>query len=131
MPACAVPGTAGTATSARLTALGKASVLIPPPALAAGEQRHDGRHLAALGTAIALNGDVTPGTLTAALAPLLAGLARRAAVAARRAGTGPARTPPSGSLTPVLAAAGHMGRDSRQRGGSAPLTGPAGGLSAR
>ena len=73
----------GAGTIAELTALGKASVLIPLPTSAADEQRHNARHLAALGAALALDGDVTPDTLKAALGPLLADPARRAAVAAR------------------------------------------------
>jgi UDP-N-acetylglucosamine--N-acetylmuramyl-(pentapeptide) pyrophosphoryl-undecaprenol N-acetylglucosamine transferase len=72
----------GAGTIAELTALGKASVLIPLPTSAADEQRHNARHLASLGAAIALDDDVTPDTLTAALGPLLADPARRAALAA-------------------------------------------------
>jgi UDP-N-acetylglucosamine--N-acetylmuramyl-(pentapeptide) pyrophosphoryl-undecaprenol N-acetylglucosamine transferase len=72
----------GAGTLAELTALGKASVLIPLPTSAGDEQRHNARHLASLGAALALDGDITPGTLRAALAPLLADPARRAVVAA-------------------------------------------------
>jgi UDP-N-acetylglucosamine--N-acetylmuramyl-(pentapeptide) pyrophosphoryl-undecaprenol N-acetylglucosamine transferase len=72
----------GAGTIAELTALGKASVLIPLATSAGDEQRHNARHLAALGAAVALDGDVTPDTLTAALGPLLADPARRAAIAA-------------------------------------------------
>jgi UDP-N-acetylglucosamine--N-acetylmuramyl-(pentapeptide) pyrophosphoryl-undecaprenol N-acetylglucosamine transferase len=72
----------GAGTIAELTALGKASVLIPLPTSAGDEQRHNARHLAALGAAVALEGDVSPLTLTAALGPMLADPARRAALAA-------------------------------------------------
>jgi UDP-N-acetylglucosamine--N-acetylmuramyl-(pentapeptide) pyrophosphoryl-undecaprenol N-acetylglucosamine transferase len=72
----------GAGTIAELTALGKASVLVPLPTSAGDEQRHNARHLAALGAAVALDGGVTPDTLTAALGPLLADPARRKAVAA-------------------------------------------------
>jgi UDP-N-acetylglucosamine--N-acetylmuramyl-(pentapeptide) pyrophosphoryl-undecaprenol N-acetylglucosamine transferase len=72
----------GAGTTAELTALGKASVLIPLPTSAGDEQRHNARHLASLGAALALDGDVTRDTLTAALGPLLADPARRAAVVA-------------------------------------------------
>jgi UDP-N-acetylglucosamine--N-acetylmuramyl-(pentapeptide) pyrophosphoryl-undecaprenol N-acetylglucosamine transferase len=71
----------GAGTIAELTALGKASVLIPLPTSAGDEQRHNARHLASLGAAIALEGDVTPDTLKAALGPLLTDPAHRAAVA--------------------------------------------------
>jgi len=72
----------GAGTIAELTALGKASVLIPLPTSAGDEQRHNARYLAECGAALALTGDVTPGTLTEALEPLLVDPARRSAVAA-------------------------------------------------
>jgi UDP-N-acetylglucosamine--N-acetylmuramyl-(pentapeptide) pyrophosphoryl-undecaprenol N-acetylglucosamine transferase len=46
------------------------------------QHRHNARHMASLGAALALDGDVSPATLKAALGPLLADPARRAAVAA-------------------------------------------------
>ena len=98
----------GAGTIAELTALGKASVLIPLPTSARDEQRHNARHLAALGAALALDGDVTPGTLTAALGPLLADPARRAAVAAGARAQG--RPDAAERLADaVLAAAGQTG----------------------
>ena len=98
----------GAGTIAELTALGKASVLIPLPTSAGDEQRHNARHLAALGAAVALDGDVTPDTLTAALGPLLADPARRAAVAACARAQG--RPDAAERLADaVLAAAGHTG----------------------
>jgi UDP-N-acetylglucosamine--N-acetylmuramyl-(pentapeptide) pyrophosphoryl-undecaprenol N-acetylglucosamine transferase len=72
----------GAGTIAELTALGKASVLIPLPTSAGDEQRHNARHLAACGAAVALDGEVTPDALMAALGPLLADPARRAAIVA-------------------------------------------------
>jgi UDP-N-acetylglucosamine--N-acetylmuramyl-(pentapeptide) pyrophosphoryl-undecaprenol N-acetylglucosamine transferase len=116
----------GAGTIAELTALGKASVLIPLPASAGDEQRHNARHLAALGAAVALDGDVTPDTLTAALGPLLADPARRAAVAAGARALG--RPDAAERLADaILGAAGHTGAVPRRRGGSAPVTGPVGG----
>jgi hypothetical protein len=98
----------GAGTIAELTALGKASVLIPLPTSAADEQRHNARHLAALGAAVALDGDVTPDTLKAALGPLLADPARRAAVAAGARAQG--RPDAADRLADaVLAAAGRTG----------------------
>jgi UDP-N-acetylglucosamine--N-acetylmuramyl-(pentapeptide) pyrophosphoryl-undecaprenol N-acetylglucosamine transferase len=98
----------GAGTIAELTALGKASVLIPLPTSAADEQRHNARHLASLGAALALDGDVTPDTLKAALGPLLADPARRAAVAAGARAQG--RPDAAERLADaVLAAAGHTG----------------------
>lgn len=72
----------GAGTIAELTALGKASVLIPLPTSAGDEQRHNARYLAECGAAVALAGDVTPGALTAALEPLIADQNCRADVAA-------------------------------------------------
>jgi UDP-N-acetylglucosamine--N-acetylmuramyl-(pentapeptide) pyrophosphoryl-undecaprenol N-acetylglucosamine transferase len=98
----------GAGTIAELTALGKASVLIPLPTSAGDEQRHNARHLAALGAAVALDGDVTPDTLTAALGPLLADPARRAAIAAAARAQG--RPDAAERLADaVLAAAGRTG----------------------
>jgi UDP-N-acetylglucosamine--N-acetylmuramyl-(pentapeptide) pyrophosphoryl-undecaprenol N-acetylglucosamine transferase len=120
----------GAGTIAELTALGKASVLIPLPTSAGDEQRHNARHLASLGAALALDGDVTPDTLKAALGPLLADPARRAAVAAGARAQG--RPDAAERLADaVLAAAGHTGAVPGGGGGSAPLTGAAGGLPPR
>lgn len=97
----------GAGTIAELTALGKASVLIPLPTSAADEQRHNARHLAALGAALALDGDVTPDTLTTALGPLLADPARRAAIAAGARAQG--RPDAAERLADAVLAAGHTG----------------------
>lgn len=70
----------GAGTIAELTALGKPAVLIPLPTSAGDEQRHNARHLAACGAAVALDNEVTPDTLTAALGPLLADSRYRAAI---------------------------------------------------
>lgn len=78
----------GAGTIAELTALGKASVLIPLASSAGGEQAYNARHLAEAGAAVALLADVTADSLGAAVAPLLAQPQRRAAIAqqARRLG---------------------------------------------
>jgi UDP-N-acetylglucosamine--N-acetylmuramyl-(pentapeptide) pyrophosphoryl-undecaprenol N-acetylglucosamine transferase len=95
----------GAGTIAELTALGKAAVLVPLATSAGDEQRHNARHLAALGAAVALDGEVTAGTLTAALGPLLADPARRAGLAAGARAQG--RPGAAGALAgAVLAAAG-------------------------
>jgi UDP-N-acetylglucosamine--N-acetylmuramyl-(pentapeptide) pyrophosphoryl-undecaprenol N-acetylglucosamine transferase len=117
----------GAGTIAELTMLGKASVLIPLPTSAGDEQRHNARHLAALGAALALDGDVTPDTLTAALGPLLADPARRAAIAVAARAQG--RPDAAERLADaVLTAAGHT---SAIPVGGAPLTGPGDGLPPR
>jgi len=82
----------GAGTIAELTALGKAAVLIPLPTSAGDEQRHNARHLAACGAAVALDGEVTSGALKAALEPLLADPGRRAALAAGARAPGRRRT---------------------------------------
>jgi UDP-N-acetylglucosamine--N-acetylmuramyl-(pentapeptide) pyrophosphoryl-undecaprenol N-acetylglucosamine transferase len=115
----------GAGTIAELTALGKASVLVPLPTSAGDEQRHNARHLASLGAALALDGDVTPDTLTAALAPLLADPARRASVAAGARAQG--RPDAAERLADAVLAAAGRGRGSRRRRGGAPLPGSAGG----
>ena len=104
-------------------------MLIPLPTSAGDEQRHNARHLASLGAALALDGDVTPDTLKAALGPLLADPARRAAVAAGARAQG--RPDAAERLADAVLAAAGLGRGSRRRGGSAPLTGAAGGLPPR
>jgi UDP-N-acetylglucosamine--N-acetylmuramyl-(pentapeptide) pyrophosphoryl-undecaprenol N-acetylglucosamine transferase len=98
----------GAGTIAELTALGMASVLVPLPTSAGDEQRHNARHLAAAGAAVALDGEVTPAALMAALGPLLADPARRAAVAAAARAQG--RPDAAARLADVvLAAAGQAG----------------------
>ena len=98
----------GAGTIAELTALGKASVLIPLPTSAGDEQRHNARHLAACGAAVDMDGDVTPEALAGALGPLLADPARRAAVAAGARAQG--RPDAAERLADaVLAAAGQSG----------------------
>ncbi|MFI0721583.1 UDP-N-acetylglucosamine--N-acetylmuramyl-(pentapeptide) pyrophosphoryl-undecaprenol N-acetylglucosamine transferase [Streptomyces sp. NPDC021224] len=71
----------GAGTLAELTALGKPSVLVPLASSAGNEQVHNAQHLADAGAAVALVHTVTPDTLSAAVAPLLADPARRAAMA--------------------------------------------------
>src|SRR5690349_720960 len=63
----------GAGTLAKLTALGKAAVLIPLAWSAGGEQAHNARHLAEAGAEVALLGEVSAESL-----------ARRARPAARR-----------------------------------------------
>jgi UDP-N-acetylglucosamine--N-acetylmuramyl-(pentapeptide) pyrophosphoryl-undecaprenol N-acetylglucosamine transferase len=72
----------GAGTLAEITVLGKASVLIPLASAAGDEQRHNARHLADLGAAVALLGRATPDALRGALEPLLADPALRARIAA-------------------------------------------------
>lgn len=99
----------GAGTIAELTALGKAAVLIPLPTSAGDEQRHNARHLATLGAAIALDGDVTPDILTAALEPLLTDPSRRAEIATSARAQG--RLDAAERLADaVLAAAGSQAR---------------------
>ncbi|RSN60660.1 UDP-N-acetylglucosamine--N-acetylmuramyl-(pentapeptide) pyrophosphoryl-undecaprenol N-acetylglucosamine transferase [Amycolatopsis sp. WAC 04182] len=74
----------GAGTIAELTALGKASVLIPLASSAGGEQAHNARHLAEQGAAAALLGtEVTSADLRDAVAPLLTDSHQRRAMAAR------------------------------------------------
>ncbi|MDH6113699.1 UDP-N-acetylglucosamine--N-acetylmuramyl-(pentapeptide) pyrophosphoryl-undecaprenol N-acetylglucosamine transferase [Kitasatospora sp. MAP12-15] len=73
----------GAGTIAELTALGKASVLVPLATSAGGEQEHNARHLQEAGAAVALLGQVTAQGLQDALAPLLADGELRAQVAQR------------------------------------------------
>jgi UDP-N-acetylglucosamine--N-acetylmuramyl-(pentapeptide) pyrophosphoryl-undecaprenol N-acetylglucosamine transferase len=117
----------GAGTIAELTALGKPTVLIPLPTSAGDEQRHNARHLAKLGATVALDGEVTPDTLTAALGPLLADPARRAAVAAGARAQG--RPDAAERLADaVLAAAGHGWAAGAAEAAARPLQGlPPGG----
>ncbi|WP_042404929.1 UDP-N-acetylglucosamine--N-acetylmuramyl-(pentapeptide) pyrophosphoryl-undecaprenol N-acetylglucosamine transferase [Streptacidiphilus carbonis] len=71
----------GAGTIAEITALGKASVLIPLASSAGNEQAHNAGHLDQAGAAIALLGDVTAQRLQAAVAPLLADPALRDRIA--------------------------------------------------
>lgn len=73
----------GAGTMAEITALGKASVLVPLASSAGGEQAHNARHLYEAGAAVALLGDVTPAGLREAVEPLLLDPQTRAAVAER------------------------------------------------
>lgn len=73
----------GAGTLAEITALGKASVLIPLASSAGAEQVHNARYLADAGAAVMLEGAATPGALQAAVEGLLADPVRRAAVAER------------------------------------------------
>lgn len=74
----------GAGTIAELTALGKASVLVPYASAAGAEQAHNARYLSEQGAAVALLDDeVTPQGLHAALAPLLDDAGRRDALAAK------------------------------------------------
>lgn len=71
----------GAGTIAEITALGKASVLIPLASAAGAEQAHVARTLAERGAAVALSGEVSEATLQEAIAPLLTDSEHRAAVA--------------------------------------------------
>ncbi|MFG1921693.1 glycosyltransferase [Cryptosporangium sp. NPDC048952] len=71
----------GAGTVAELTALGKASVLIPYAAAAGNEQAHNAQHLADHDAAVALIGDLTAEQLQGAVAPLLSDPSRRRQVA--------------------------------------------------
>lgn len=73
----------GAGTIAELTALGKASVLIPLASSAGNEQAHNARHLQEAGAAAALLGEATAANLWEALTPLLADPARRSDMAQR------------------------------------------------
>ncbi|WP_026410776.1 UDP-N-acetylglucosamine--N-acetylmuramyl-(pentapeptide) pyrophosphoryl-undecaprenol N-acetylglucosamine transferase [Actinomadura oligospora] len=73
----------GAGTIAELTALGKASVLIPLASSAGGEQAHNAQHLERAGAAVALVGEVTPRQLADAIGPLLGDPSRRADMAHR------------------------------------------------
>ncbi|MER6362869.1 UDP-N-acetylglucosamine--N-acetylmuramyl-(pentapeptide) pyrophosphoryl-undecaprenol N-acetylglucosamine transferase [Kitasatospora sp. NPDC001527] len=73
----------GAGTIAELTALGKASVLVPLASSAGNEQAHNAGHLHDAGAAVALLGDVTAERLRAAVDPLLSDAHRRAGMAER------------------------------------------------
>ncbi|MCX4469415.1 UDP-N-acetylglucosamine--N-acetylmuramyl-(pentapeptide) pyrophosphoryl-undecaprenol N-acetylglucosamine transferase [Micromonospora sp. NBC_01655] len=79
--AAIVVARSGAGTVAELTALGKASILIPYPVSAGDEQRITARHLAKEGAAVMLDGDqATPDHLRAAITNLLADSHRRTAM---------------------------------------------------
>ncbi|WP_407547512.1 UDP-N-acetylglucosamine--N-acetylmuramyl-(pentapeptide) pyrophosphoryl-undecaprenol N-acetylglucosamine transferase [Streptomyces sp. Pv4-95] len=73
----------GAGTIAELTALGKASVLIPLATSAGNEQAHNAGQLEEAGAAVTVLGDVTSDRLHEAVAPLLTDPARRVAMAER------------------------------------------------
>jgi UDP-N-acetylglucosamine--N-acetylmuramyl-(pentapeptide) pyrophosphoryl-undecaprenol N-acetylglucosamine transferase len=80
--AAIVVARSGAGTVAELTALGKASVLIPYPHAAGDEQRLTARHLAQQGAAIMLDGaEATPDRLRDTVTSLLTDPHRRAALA--------------------------------------------------
>jgi len=72
----------GAGTLTEITALGKASVLIPLASSAGNEQWRGARQLAESQAAVALLDETTPDALRAALAPLLDDPARRETIAA-------------------------------------------------
>ncbi|MFE1951616.1 glycosyltransferase [Streptomyces sp. NPDC059524] len=73
----------GAGTIAELTALGKASVLVPLATSAGNEQAHNAQHLERAGAAFALVGEVTGDRLRDTVGPMLADPARRTEMAAR------------------------------------------------
>ena len=73
----------GAGTISELTALGKASVLIPLASAAGNEQAHNAAHLQEQGAAVALLGETGGARLREALGPLLVDPARRGQVADR------------------------------------------------
>lgn len=73
----------GAGTIAELTALGKASVLVPLASAAGNEQAHNARHLQEAGAALALLSEVTPQALRDAVEPLLADADARADMESR------------------------------------------------
>ncbi|MFC1437565.1 UDP-N-acetylglucosamine--N-acetylmuramyl-(pentapeptide) pyrophosphoryl-undecaprenol N-acetylglucosamine transferase [Streptacidiphilus sp. N1-10] len=73
----------GAGTIAELTALGKASILVPLASSAGGEQTHNARHLHDAGAAAALLGEATAPALRGLLEPLLDDPEQRVAMAER------------------------------------------------
>ncbi|GAA5079703.1 UDP-N-acetylglucosamine--N-acetylmuramyl-(pentapeptide) pyrophosphoryl-undecaprenol N-acetylglucosamine transferase [Nocardia iowensis] len=71
----------GAGTIAEITALGKASVLIPLSSAAGNEQAHNARTLVERGAAVALLGEVSGPSLQEAIEPLLADSERRTTAA--------------------------------------------------
>ncbi|MFJ3365774.1 UDP-N-acetylglucosamine--N-acetylmuramyl-(pentapeptide) pyrophosphoryl-undecaprenol N-acetylglucosamine transferase [Streptomyces anthocyanicus] len=95
----------GAGTIAELTALGKASVLIPLMSSAGGEQAHNALHLENSGAAVALTGEKATGArLTDALRPLLEEPALRTHMAAQARSVG--RPDAAAHLVDVLLGAG-------------------------
>lgn len=78
-----VIGRSGAGTLAEVTALGKASVLVPLASAAGNEQHHNARLLHDDGAAVALLATVSPETLRQAVEPLLTDPAQRQATADR------------------------------------------------
>ncbi|QWF85817.1 UDP-N-acetylglucosamine--N-acetylmuramyl-(pentapeptide) pyrophosphoryl-undecaprenol N-acetylglucosamine transferase [Amycolatopsis sp. CA-230715] len=78
----------GAGTVAELTALGKASVLVPLATAAGNEQVHNARHLETAGAAVALVGEATAADLRDAVLPLLEDPEYRAEMAKRARGLG-------------------------------------------
>jgi UDP-N-acetylglucosamine--N-acetylmuramyl-(pentapeptide) pyrophosphoryl-undecaprenol N-acetylglucosamine transferase len=74
---------AGAGTLAEITALGKASVLVPLASAAGDEQRHNAAYLAGQGAAAALLGEVTGAALRQALNSLLSDPVQREQVAGK------------------------------------------------
>ena len=95
----------GAGTVAELTALGKASILVPYPHSAGDEQRITARHLADQGAAVMLDGDqATPDRLRDAVATLLTDGPRRTAMS--RAATAQGRPDAAGRVvTEILSVA--------------------------
>ncbi|MFC1402603.1 MULTISPECIES: glycosyltransferase [Streptacidiphilus] len=73
----------GAGTIAEVTALGKASILVPLASSAGGEQAHNARHLHDAGAAAALLGEATAPALRGLLEPLLDDPEQRVAMAER------------------------------------------------
>ncbi|GAA2150699.1 undecaprenyldiphospho-muramoylpentapeptide beta-N-acetylglucosaminyltransferase [Nocardioides koreensis] len=71
----------GAGTIAELTALGRASVLVPLASSAGDEQAHNARRLRDVGAAAVLEGEVSSAQLESALGPLLGSGERRQAMA--------------------------------------------------
>ena len=108
--AAIVVARSGAGTVAELTALGKASILIPYPVSAGDEQRITARHLAQQGAAIMLDGDeATPGHLRAAITGLLADSGRRVAMSREAAARGRPGAADQVVTEILTAAAGHSG----------------------
>ncbi|MET8152522.1 UDP-N-acetylglucosamine--N-acetylmuramyl-(pentapeptide) pyrophosphoryl-undecaprenol N-acetylglucosamine transferase [Actinoplanes sp. NPDC049668] len=105
--AAVVVARSGAGTVAELTALGKASILIPYPVSAGDEQRITARHLADQGAAAMLDGDqATPEQLYATITSLLTDHHRRAAMSQAAAAHG---RPDAAArvVTEILTIAGH------------------------
>ncbi|GAA5097028.1 glycosyltransferase [Nocardia iowensis] len=73
----------GAGTIAEITALGKASVLMPLASAAGNEQAHNARTLAGRGATVALLDEMSGPSLQEAIAPLLTDPGRRTTIAAQ------------------------------------------------